>query len=155
MIKNKTERLNVTPESKNFGFLAEYDPLFVELAGAAERAFYSDPNTTLIKLRQLGEAIAQHMALTFGIEFNEQTTQADLIYKLSGELRLDKVVRDLFHTLRIEGNKATHQFKTKHKEAVSGLVIARNLAIWFHRSFGKAGPDFKPEPFVPPVDPSQ
>lgn len=155
LIKNKTERLNVTPESTNFDFLAEYDPLFVELAGAAERAFYSDPNTTLIKLRQLGEAIAQHMALTLGIEFNEQTTQADLIYKLSGELRLDKVVRDLFHTLRIEGNKATHQFKTKHKEAVSGLVIARNLAIWFHRSFGKAGPDFKPEPFVPPVDPSQ
>ncbi|MEQ1268468.1 type I restriction endonuclease [Acinetobacter pittii] len=142
-------------ESTNFSFLAEYDPLFVELGEAAERVFYSDPNTTLIKLRQLGEAIAQHMAVTLGIEFNEQTTQADLIYKLSNELKLDKVVRDLFHTLRIEGNKATHQFKTKHKEAISGLIVARNLAIWFHRSFGKAGPDFKPEPFVPPVDPSQ
>ena len=145
----------MTPQSTNFGFLAEYDPLFVELAGAAERAFYSDPNTTLIKLRQLGEAIAQHMAVNLGIVFDEKTTQADLIYKISSELKLDKVVRDLFHTLRIEGNKATHQFKTKHKEAVSGLVIARNLAIWFHRSFGKAGPDFKLEPFVPPIDPSQ
>jgi len=145
----------VPPESTNFDFLAEYDPLFVELAGTAERAFYSDPNITLIKLRQLGEAIAQHMAVNLGIEFDEKTTQADLIYKISNELKLDKVVRDLFHTLRIEGNKANHQFRTKHKEAISGLVIARNLAIWFHRSFGKAGPDFKPEPFVPPVDPSQ
>ncbi|WP_286019526.1 hypothetical protein [Candidatus Venteria ishoeyi] len=35
--------------------------MFVELAMAAERAFSSVPNTTLIKLRQLGEAIAQHL----------------------------------------------------------------------------------------------
>lgn len=46
----------------NFGFLAEHDPLFVELANAAENVFSSDPNTTLIKLRQLGEALAKHLA---------------------------------------------------------------------------------------------
>lgn len=40
----------------NFGFLAEHDALFVELTASAERAFASDPNTTLIKLRQLGES---------------------------------------------------------------------------------------------------
>lgn len=34
----------------NFGFLAEHDPLFTELALSAERSFASDPNTTLIKL---------------------------------------------------------------------------------------------------------
>ena len=47
----------------NFSFLKEHDPLFVELAGAAERAFSSDPNTTLIKLRQFSEAMAQHIAV--------------------------------------------------------------------------------------------
>lgn len=50
-----------TITSANFGFLAEHDVLFVQLAAAAERAFASDPNTTLIKLRQLGEALAQHL----------------------------------------------------------------------------------------------
>lgn len=45
----------------NFSFLSEHDPLLVELASSAERAFASDPNTTLIKLRQLGEAMAQHI----------------------------------------------------------------------------------------------
>ncbi|WP_434983792.1 type I restriction-modification system endonuclease [Vreelandella zhaodongensis] len=138
----------------NFGFLAEHDALFVELAAAAEHAFASDPNTTLIKLRQLGEALAQHMAAISGVEFDNQTSQADLLYRLNRELRLEPQVKELFHTLRIEGNKATHQFRTRHKEAMDGLKLARELAIWFHRSFGKAGTTFKPGPFVPPTDPS-
>ncbi|MDP2547166.1 DUF4145 domain-containing protein [Oceanobacter sp. 4_MG-2023] len=127
----------------------------VELALSAERAFASDPNTTLIKLRQLGEALAQHMAALAGVPFDEQTTQADLLYKINRELKLEPVVRELFHTLRIEGNKATHQFKTQHKEAISGLVVARKLAIWFHQSFGKSGTRFKPGPFIPLADPSE
>src|SRR5690606_6315563 len=135
-------------------FLAEHDELLMQLASAAERAFASDPNTTLIKLRQLGEAIAQHMATLAGVEFDEQTTQADLLYRLNRELRLAPVVRELFHTLRIEGNKATHQFKTQHKEALDGLKLARSLAVWFHQSFGKVGTGFKPGAFVAPPDPS-
>ncbi|WP_077529611.1 type I restriction-modification system endonuclease [Vreelandella utahensis] len=140
--------------STNFSFLAEHDPLFVELAEAAERTFSSDPNTTLIKLRQFGEALAQHLAALSGVEFDEQTSQSDLLYRLNRALRLEPQVRELFHTLRIEGNKATHQFRTRHKEAMDGLKLARELAIWFHRSFGKARASFKPGPFVPPPDPS-
>ncbi|PSL10832.1 type I restriction enzyme R subunit [Marinobacterium halophilum] len=141
-------------KTTNFHFLAEHDPLFVQLASAAEHTFASDPNTTLIKLRQLGEALAQHIAALSGIEFDEQTSQSDLLYRLSRDLRLEPQVKELFHTLRIEGNKATHQFRTRHKEAMDGLKLARELAIWFHRSFGKTGADFKSGPFIPPADPS-
>ncbi|WP_086479308.1 type I restriction-modification system endonuclease [Oceanospirillum sanctuarii] len=141
--------------SANFGFLQQHDPLFLELAEAAERVFVSDPNTTLIKLRQLGEAMAQHLALLADISFDEKTTQIDLLNKVSRELQLDPAVREMFHILRIEGNKATHQFKTQHKEAIRGLVVARNLAIWFHESSGKAAKNFKAGPFTPPKDPSE
>ncbi|WP_337880603.1 type I restriction-modification system endonuclease [Rheinheimera sp.] len=147
--------MTLANHSTNFDFLSEHDSLFTELAAAAERAFPSDPNTTLMKLRQLGEALAQHIAVLAGVDFDQHTTQADLLYKLNRELKLEPVVRELFHTLRIEGNKATHQFKTPHKEAINGLMVARKLAIWFHQSFGKAGIAFKPSPFVAPVDPSQ
>ena len=140
--------------SSNFNFLSEHDSLFADLAGAAEQAFSSDPNYTLIKLRQLGEALAQHLAALSGVEFDEQTSQSDLLYRLNKELRLEPQVKELFHTLRIEGNKATHQFRTRHKEAMDGLKLARELAIWFHRSFGKEGASFKPGPFIPPPDPS-
>lgn len=108
----------------NFAFLGEHDALLVELATAGERSFSSDPNTTLIKLRQLGEALAQHMATTLGVEFEAETSQADLLYKLNREMRLDPTMRELFHTLRIEGNRATHEFRTQHKEAMAGLTIA-------------------------------
>jgi type I restriction enzyme R subunit len=141
-------------QSSNFSFLAEHDPIFAELAQAAERVFANDPNTTLIKLRQLGEAMAQHLAAMVGLDFSEQTSQSDLLYHLNRELRLDPNVREMFHILRIEGNKATHQFRTQHKEAIDGLRVARNLAVWFHQSFGKQGTAFKPGPFIAPSDPS-
>lgn len=140
--------------SSNFSFLAEHDPLFVELASAAERAFSSDPNTTLMKLRQLGEALAQHLAARIGLTFDSQTSQLDLLHRLNRELSLDPAIRELFHLLRTEGNKATHEFQTKHRDAMKGLVVARKLAVWFHQSFGKAGTAFKAGPFVPPTDPS-
>ena len=114
--------------STNFDFLKEHDPFFVELAASAERAFASDPNTTLIKLRQFAEAIAQHLAARSGVEFDEQTSQADLLYRLNRELRFEPVVRELFHTLRIEGNKATHQFRTQHREAMLEKIKAERAA---------------------------
>jgi type I restriction enzyme R subunit len=38
---------------------------------------------------------------------------------------------------------------------MDGLKVARNLAIWFHRSFGENINNFKPGAFVPPQDPSE
>ena len=141
-------------ERSNFDFLQEHDPIFLQLASTAEQAFASDPNTTLIKLRQLGEALAQDLASRAGIEFDATTTQSDLLYKLSREIQLDQNIRSLFHTLRVEGNKANHEFRTLHREAMDGLKVARALAIWYHQSFGKNTHTFKPGPFVTPADPS-
>ncbi len=140
--------------SSNFSFLQEHDPVFLQLASTAEQVFASDPNTTLIKLRQLGEALAQDLASRAGMDFDATTTQSDLLYKLSRDIQLDQNIRCLFHTLRIEGNKATHQFRTQHREAMDGLKVGRALAIWYHQSFGKNGNAFKPGAFVTPADPS-
>lgn len=138
----------------NFEFLKEHDQTFYQLASTAEKVFSSDPNTTLIKLRQLGEAMCQDMALRWGVYFDENTTQADLLYRLNSKLNFEPTIRELFHTLRIEGNRATHQFRTQHKEAMSGLKLARTLAIWYHSTYGKKADSFKPGPFIPPQDPS-
>ncbi|MGF0335056.1 type I restriction enzyme, R subunit [Pseudomonas sp. NFACC19-2] len=140
--------------SSNFAFLQEHDPLLWQLAHTAEQIFAAAPNTTLIKLRQLGEALAQDLASRAGIEFDATTTQSDLLYKLSREIQLDQNIRSLFHTLRVEGNRATHEFRTQHREAMDGLKVARALAIWYHQSLGKNAHAFKPGPFVTPADPS-
>ncbi|RBK95327.1 type I restriction-modification system endonuclease, partial [Xanthomonas oryzae pv. oryzae] len=138
----------------NFSFLQEHDPVFFKLASMAEQVFASDPNTTLIKLRQFAEALAQDLAGRAGILHDQRTTQADLIYQLARELRLDRRIQELFHVLRVEGNKATHGFTTQHREAMDGLKVARDLAVWYHRAFGRNTADFKAGAFVPPKDPA-
>jgi len=138
----------------NFEFLKEHDPIFFELTHGAECAFSSDPNTTLIKLRQFGEAQAEDIAARCDIDFDERTTQQDLLFKINREIRLEHSIKELFHTLRREGNKAVHQYKTKHKDAMNGLKVARSLAVWYHQSFGKQGISFKSGAFIPPQDPS-
>jgi type I restriction enzyme R subunit len=143
----------VTVDS-NFSFLREHDPVFLKLASMAEQVFASDPNTTLIKLRQLGEALAQDLAGRAGIQFDAQTTQSDLLFQLGRELRLDQQVQMLFRTLRVEGNKATHGFSTQHREALDGLKVARDLALWYHRAFGLNAGGFKAGPFAAPKDPA-
>ncbi len=140
----------------NFEFLKEHDPVFYQLARAAELLFPLDPTASLVKLRQLGEALAQDIATKCGIVIDDRTSQADLIFKIQREINLDQSIRSLFHALRVEGNKAAHDFRAdiRHRDALGGLRLARDLAIWFHRAFGKEGASFKPGPFVAPPDPS-
>jgi type I restriction enzyme R subunit len=139
----------------NFTFLKKHNPIFFQLSHTAELVFSADPNTTLIKLRQLGEALAQDLAARTGVEFDEQTTQADLLFKLNRKISLDQTIQTLFHTLRREGNRASHEFRTQHKEAMEGLKVARALALWFHSVVDPNGATFKPGPFVSPPDPSE
>lgn len=47
----------------NFGFLQQYNLPFFQLAVTAEKNLFDDPNTTLVKLRQLGEAFSKYIEL--------------------------------------------------------------------------------------------
>lgn len=49
-------------KSANFNFLEQYDAQLVRLGVLAERYFRDDPSTSLIKLRQFGEILAQLVA---------------------------------------------------------------------------------------------
>ena len=137
-------------QSVNFAFLREHDPLLLQLATAAERYCITDPNTALLKLRQLGEALAQHLAASFGIASTADTNQADLLSLLQRQGHLDRDVAALLHTLRKEGNDAAHRFETTAGQAREALKLARIAAIWFHRSFGKNVAHFRPGPFQDP-----
>ncbi|MDL1901514.1 type I restriction-modification system endonuclease [Anaerolineae bacterium CFX9] len=138
--------------SANFDFLEIYDTRLVTLPALAERYFRDDPNTCLIKLRQFGEALAQQLAARSGLLETTEETQADLLRRLKYERAAPADVFDLFHQLRVAGNRATHENTGDHREALANLKIARQLAIWFHRTFD-ADPRFDAKPFVPPPDP--
>jgi type I restriction enzyme R subunit len=147
----------VSPFASNFEFLKGHDALLYQLALTAEKSFIPDPNTTLVKLRQLGEALAQEIAARIGVETDSQTRQLDLLREIDLKLRLDRSVTDAFHQIRKLGNSATHDFSSaSHKDALNCLQIGWALSVWFHQTFGgDRAKGFKPGSFIKPQDPSQ
>lgn len=138
----------------NFEFLKHHDPVFYQLASAAEQFFRVDPNTTLIKIRQLSEAFAKDIASRLNIAPYSYKNQNELLYQIDRKLGLDSVVKDLFHTLRKEGNKAVHEFRTNHRQAIDALQLGYKLSIWYHLAFGD-DKEFREETFRLPPDPAE
>ena len=143
----------MTVESANFQFLRSHDVQLVSLGAFAERYFQSDPITCLMKLRQFAERLAQLTAAQVGLFVSTQESQNDLLRRLKVERVISQEVADLFHQIKIGGNKATHDGIGNHQSALTLLKMARHLAIWFHRTFG-GDRQFKPGAFVPPPDPA-
>ncbi len=139
----------------NFSFLAEHSPLLADLGATAERLFPFDPASCVLKLRLLAEAITQDIAARLGIALI-QPSQAELLRAVDVRLGMDAQVRQLFHLLRRTGNLAAHEADhgIGYREGIEALKVARQIAVWFHRSFGR-NPEFKPGPFQLPDDPSQ
>ncbi|MFN5161676.1 MAG: type I restriction-modification system endonuclease, partial [Cyanobacteriota bacterium] len=137
--------------SANFAQLRPYDEQLFRLGSLAERYFPEDPNTSLLKLRQLGELLAQQVASRFGLEPGIEETQQLLLRRLEAEGVLDREMAELFHVLRRKGNLANHDLQGDHATALKTLRIAWQLGVWFHRTF--ADPDYRSGPFQPPQPP--
>lgn len=139
-----------TPRT-NFGFLEVHDAQLVRLGMLAERYFADDPNTSLLKLRQLTELLAQLVASKVGIFIGPDEAQYDLLRRLQDQGVLPREIAQLFGEVRRTGNAASHAISGDHRTALSSLRIAWQLGVWFHRTF--ADPGFKSGPFVPPAPP--
>lgn len=119
----------------------------------AERLFVEDPSTSLIKLRQFGELLAQLTAARTGLLIDVDEPQLDRLRRLQDGGILPKTVADLFHQIRKAGNAAIHALDGDHQQALAHLKFAHQLAIWFHRTFKERA--FQPQPFQPPADPGK
>jgi type I restriction enzyme, R subunit len=142
------------PVSPNFAFLTPHDTQLVQLGAIAERYFKEDPVTCLMKLRQFGELLAQLVAAKVGLYADSEEPQRKLLNRLAYNNLLPGEVERLFHELRIAGNNATHNRTGDYRIALSNLKYARQLGIWFHRTFS-ADKNFKPGAFIPPPEPEQ
>jgi type I restriction enzyme, R subunit len=106
-----------------------------------------------MKLRQFGELLAQQVAAYAGVYDARAENQSDLLGRLKYKGVLTPRAADLFHMLRKVGNVATHDGGAgTHSDALQAMKIAREAAIWMHRSYGRAA-SFNPGPFVPPRAP--
>ncbi|WP_417794678.1 type I restriction-modification system endonuclease [Terasakiella pusilla] len=138
--------------SANFSILENYAPQLMRLGMQAEMYFREDPNTTIIKLRQFAEIMAQLTAAKLRVYIEDDDRQISVLNRLRDDAGITKGVLDLFHQLRISGNKAVHALKDDHGLALTNLKIAHRLAMWYHRSFGN-DKNFTAFAFTPPSDP--
>lgn len=142
-------------QASNFSFLAEHSPLMADLGATAEKLYPFDPASCVLKLRLLAGALTQDVAARVGVK-RMQPTQAELLRAVDQRLGLDPQLRQMFHLLRQRGNEAAHQIDQNigYREGMEALKLVREVALWFHRTFG-SNPNFRPGPFVLPDDPSQ
>jgi type I restriction enzyme, R subunit len=138
--------------TSNFGFLKAHDAQLAQLGALAERYFRDDPATAVFKLRQFAELLSKTIAAHHALYVGDREAFEETLRRLSYERIIPKEAGDLFHALRKAGNRAAHETAGNHSDALSALKFARQLGIWFHRTYGKK-PDFKPGPFVPPAEP--
>jgi type I restriction enzyme R subunit len=136
----------------NFAFLSVHEAQLVQLGSRAELYFRDDPCTAIFKLRQFAELLCKTIAAHQALYVGERETFEETLRRLFYERIIPKEIADVFHALRKAGNNAVHAAKGNHSDALSALKFARQLGIWFHRTYGKQ-PKFKPGPFVPPPEP--
>jgi type I restriction enzyme, R subunit len=136
----------------NFAQLQSHDEQLVRLGMLAERYFAQDPNTCLLKLRQLAELLAQQVASRVGLYTGPDEKQVDLLRRLQDEGIVPREVSTLFHEVRRSGNEANHQLTGDHRSALMALRFSWQLGVWFHRTF--QDPGYKSGPFVPPGSPA-
>ena len=135
--------------SANFRFLIGHDFQLETIGGQAERYFRDDPTTSIGKLRQFAELLVKLIAAHHAEYSGERETFEETLRRLSDRRIIPKETANVLHILRRLGNDAIHEAKGSHAEALKSLKFARQLGIWFHRTYGRQ-PDFNPGPFVPP-----
>jgi type I restriction enzyme R subunit len=92
--------------TSNFACLQEHDEQLLRLGMLAERYFPDDPNTSLLKLRQLTELLAQLVAKKVGLYQSPEESQYDLLRRLQDQGILPREIAQLFSEVRRAGNAA-------------------------------------------------
>ena len=120
---------NAERSRTNFGHLEVHDAQLVRLGMLAERYFADDPNTALLKLRQLCELLAQLVATKIGLYTSRDEAQYDLVRRLQeqgiielNETRVD--LREKFETLIDNYNAGSMQIEALFLEL---LNLSRGL----------------------------
>lgn len=117
-----------------FYFLKDNYPELFNCARLAEVLYYVDASSSISKSRLFCEKLA---GLIAGFESEEisQLKQQEIIQYLNQHEILPAVIADIFHTVRISGNKASHTGTNTSAEALFILKKIFSLAKWFFETY--------------------
>lgn len=123
-------------QSLNFEFLRKRWPELADLGGFAEAYAYSDPQSTLVKLRVFAEHVTKNIYHDQRLPKPYSNDFIDLLKNDAFIAIVPSVVIDKLHALRIHGNKAAHSVNSNHGKNTPWLLkeafdIARWIAIQY------------------------
>jgi type I restriction enzyme R subunit len=122
--------------SVNFGFMKEHDEELERIIALAELNLNIDPNTSLIKIRQFAERLAQLIAIKLRMPNVQEYSQYELLQALQRDGFLSGTALDFFHSIRKTGNVATHGTLNDKSSAIDHLSMCLRLAEVYHRAIG-------------------
>ena len=91
----------------NFDMLCACEGQLWRLGALAERYFAEDPNTSLLKLRQFSELLAQSLAARTGFYVDQEESQYELIRRLQNEAVLPREIKQIFDQVRVTAMQQT------------------------------------------------
>src|SRR5690606_47936 len=119
----------------NFSFLAKEFPILFNIATAAEYNLYTDPATTLWKLRVFEEKIVDFLFEEHGLERPYNDTLHTRILLLEDERIIQPNIASLIHSIKHKGNAAVHDSRGTVEDAKTILFSAFKVAKWFYQSY--------------------
>jgi type I restriction enzyme R subunit len=135
-----------TALESNFSFLKNDWNILATFGEVAEKMIYEDVNTSVIKIRQLGEYIASAMIKSDGLDEPADGSQLDRIKILKREGLISNEIEDIFHLIRKKGNSAVHKtyigvssienFDGDEEDAHKLLALSLKLSSWFNCVYG-------------------
>jgi type I restriction enzyme, R subunit len=121
--------------SKNFDFLRDHYEALADLATWSESYAFSDPASSLVKLRQFTELLVKSIYRHVDLKTEPGAKLSDLMRTMQFEEAVPLKVRYKLDVLRDNGNKAAHGMSCKPQTALWVLSEAYDVARWFAKTY--------------------
>ncbi|HQR98187.1 MULTISPECIES: DEAD/DEAH box helicase family protein [unclassified Polaromonas] len=138
--------------SLNFEPLRSVWPELANMGGYAEHYAHSDPESSLVKLRNFAERVVDHIYVKLKLQRAPQSNFIDLLNNASFQMVATDLPLDKLHLIRKLGNRAAHGEGVQAEDAVRCVREAWQLARWLHVTFLAGQPDDFSDFKIPPAE---
>jgi len=111
----------------NFSFLQEKWPFLVNIANQAEQYVFTDPNVSLIKIRQFIDVLVKRIFKEEGFPIIEEDNLNTRLKKIQFQNIIPIECIQLLHQLKKAGNLAVHEGFGSEQNALSALEILHGV----------------------------
>jgi len=132
---HKVQQLMQDLKSLNFEPLRAVCPELANMGGYAEHYAYTDPESSLVKLRNFAERVVDRIYFKLNLERLPQSNFIDLLHNSSFQAVAKPLVLDKLHLLRRMGNRGAHGEGIEATDAIRCVQEAWQLARWLHVTF--------------------